>query len=296
MNNTYDVVGEYINYKTRTVTEIRENDKIDILLAKEVDTESKKKFLKMKKERDEFEKMIEEFCGSFYFYFYEKIDKYDLKESIKLRFLYLSTYIAYTERNLYLTYDNGIQIDRDGLKDLLKLQDREFKTTIKALVDAGLLTKSGKRWIINADIAYKGTLSREQKKQPYTRIFKDALRELYSICDTKQHKQLYYIFKLLPYINPKYNVVCANPSEENPDDIIPLNMKQICELVGYNPNQSVRLKTDLYKTRLYGTRVIVGVENENGMWFKVNPRVFYKGRSRDMDQLNELLTVDFKMD
>lgn len=294
--NTYEINRMLIGVDGDVIQYIRENDEVKVKTPKDIASEERIKYLKMKEDRDELGCLIASECGSFYFNFFkEGLDDMDIKESIKLRFLYLCTYTNYTEKGMYLVYDNAKKMDRGGIGDVLNLSDRELSSTITTLTKNNLIIKDGRYYMINKDITYRGTLSNSKTKQSHSRIFDKGLRELYDNCDAKQHKQLYYLFKLLPYVNLKYNAICQNPSEDIAEDVIPLKLSEICEVIGYNPKNSGRLKKDMYDLHLFGQYAILGIENKNGMWFKINPRVLYAGTGGHLEEFKTLLCTDFSI-
>lgn len=295
-HSTYDINRMIINIDGSVMQYIYENDKVEIKTPNDVASEERIKYLKMIEERDELSCLMASECGGFYFNFFKGglIDM-DIKESVKLRFLYLCTYTNYTEKGMYLVYDNGKKMDRGGIGDTLSLSDRELSSTITSLIKNKLIIKEGRYYMINRDVVYRGRISNGKIKESYSRIFDKGLRELYANCDAKQHKQLYYLFKLLPYVNLKYNAICQNPSENIADDVIPLKLSEICEIVGYNPKNSGRLKKDMYELHLFGQYAILGIENKNGMWFKINPRVLYAGTGSHLEEFKNLLCTDFSI-
>lgn len=295
-HNTYDINRILISADGSVMQYIYENDKVQIKTPKDLASEERIKYLNMIEERDELSCLIASECGSFYFNFFNGgLVDMDMKESVKLRFLYLCTYTNYTEKGMYLVYDNGKKMDRGGIGDVLNLSDRELSSTITSLVKNKLIIKEGRHYMINGDVAHRGKLSGNKIKQSYSRIFDNGLRELYDNCDAKQHKQLYYLFKLLPYVNLKYNAICQNPSENIAEDVIPLRLSEICEVVGYNSKNSGRLKKDMYELHLFGQYAILGIENKNGMWFKINPRVLYAGTGSHLEEFKTLLCTDFSI-
>lgn len=285
-----------IDTKGNVLKVIYENDIITVKTPKEVEAEKVHKYRQLRADRDEFAKLMEIECGNFYFNFFDGgLSTMDIKDSIKLRFLYLCTYVVYDEKGSYLAYDNGIKLSRDGLCELLGLSDRECTNTISALVKNNLLIKYDKYYIVNNDYVKRGKLNKNEDNSPHTRVFDNGLRELYKNCKATQHKQLYYLFKLLPYINLKYNAVCQNPSETIAEDVIPLTLTEMCEVVGYSTDKPTRFKKEMYGLQLFGQYAMLGIENKNGMWYKINPRVLYAGTSGHFEEFTKLICSDFSI-
>ena len=254
------------------------------------------KYKKMKDEKEGLACLINDECHSFYFNFFKRgLDDIDIKQSIKSRFLFLCTYANYTEKGGYLTYDNHVKIDKRGIKNLLGGSDHECNATIKTLMDNGLLYAEGKHFRIDDKYVKRGKLSRSENKEVHTRIFDEGLRALYNGCSQKQHKQLYYIFKLLPFVSLKFNVICENPTEEDEMSVVPLKMHQICDIVGYDKTSSKKLERELLKLQLFDEHSILGILTEDGTWYKVNPKVSYAGTNGCLDEFYKLLSTDFRI-
>lgn len=73
------------------------------------------------------------------------------------------------------------------------------------------------------------------------------MRKLYIMVQPSQHKHLGYLFKMLPYVNLEYNVLCHNPLESNLDDIQLMTVSEFCGAIGYDISNWHRLNK-IYKT------------------------------------------------
>lgn len=166
-------------------------------------------------------------------------------------------------------------MNRQNLMDVLLLKEREFRNTLSVLVDSKLLIKDDKHYKINTDCVSRGSLP--NKSSDYTRVFIDTIRELYVKCDPKNHKQLYYVFKLLPYINLQYNIPCTNVECEVLGDIVPLSLKDICEIVGYDKTSTSKLWNALRKFKIQENYVVCKHVVDDLEFICINPRLFYAG-------------------
>lgn len=296
MKNTYRVTKLITDIEGNVIDQVMENEKLIIKTPMQAKNEEHLKYKKMIDDRDELSEIISAECGSFYFNFFNGgLNSMDIKESIKLRFLYLCTYTNYSEKGQYLVYDNGKKMDRGGISDVLNLSDRELSVTITTLVKNNLLIKDGRYYMVDKDLMARGKLKPAQNKDYHTRVFDNGLRELYINCNAKQHKQLYYLFKLLPYVNLKYNAVCQNPTEDIVDNIIPLKLSEICEIVGYSIPNAKKFEKDMLKLQLFNQYAMLGIINGKGVWYKINPRILYSGTTSHLDELKALLSTDFSV-
>ena len=275
---------------------IFECDEIIVKEAKEVEAEQNSKNLKKKEEWDDFKQLINSKCGSFYFYFYnEGLMTLPIQESIKMRFLYLCTCMKYTKSGSYIESHNHKLMKRKHIEEVLGLSTSEFNKTMKVLLETGLIYQEGEHFLVNKNLIKRGDLTKIEVKKDYTRIFDDAIRELYKNCTTKQHKQLYYLFNLLPYVSMNFNAICQNPDAEFVEHIIPLKLSEICEVVGYNPKNSRRFEREMLQLQLFNQYAIVGVKCGSGIWYKINPRILYAGSKKYIDELLNLLSTDFSI-
>lgn len=294
---TYELDKIIMDAKTGVIIDATyENDQLNIKRSKDVESDKASEYRRRREEWEQLDKLMNEECGSFYFNFLDgELNNLPIKESIKARFLYLYTYTTYSDSGSYLVADNNVLMTKEVMMQKLNLSDREFRGALKTLLDTGLIIQNGDYYLANTHIAKRGGLTTREKKKSYTRMFDEGIRSLYENCKAAQHKQLYYLFKLLPYVNVKFNVVCANPTETIAEHVIPLNMKQICELATGNSQNANRIKKELYKLQVFNQYAMLGVENANGMWYKINPKVSYGGTGGHLNEFIELLGADFRI-
>lgn len=268
---------------TEVSTETGEVKQYEKNLYKPLETE---RCIDYSKKRDELSMIIDNEFGNYFFYFYDRMGEIDIPINIKARFLYLCTFVAYNgylvakwEKDMrYLT-----PLTRKDLENKLGLGDREFKTTIKTLVDCGLLISDDKYYKVNEDIIVRGET---KERVGYTRVFFNGVRELYEGCKPIQHKQLYYLFMVLPYINLQHNVLCSNIEEQMYQNVKILNMKDVCKIVGYDINNYSKLQKNLLKFKINNRDVLSITLRGDGSFIKINPAVYYAGtRVEDLKSL-----------
>lgn len=200
-----------------------------------------------------------------------------------IRFIVLATYQNYKG---CLTYSNGKEIKKKDLGKIWDVKDRKgINDTYNILKDCGYLyeTEEG-NLMINEDIVIKGVIKNkikelkdDNKSYTCTRLFVDNVREMYNRTESKQRKQLANLFKILPYINFKYNVFCSNPTETDKTKLRLLDWTDLAEICGYNVDNVSRLKKELMKLKIYGYDVIGELNRGSGKTIIVNPHVYYGG-------------------
>lgn len=214
----------------------------------------------------------------------------NLKPSTISRFLYLATYIDYNDReeNVLIKHGQNNKIEylsKKNIRILLNLSDSTFKRFYKEVKDKELLFEANDKIYLNPVYVNKGRSNFRNKD--YTRIYIDTTRELYDNCTSRQHKQLSYVYQLLPFLNYESNILCSNPEEKEIEKLNKLSFKDICQILGLSEDKKSMstLKKDLFK--FYITRddkkyyffsyVTIKQEKKSESYYVVNPMIIWKG-------------------
>lgn len=259
----HESTGEVVSY-TKGIYSKRGMDKL----------ENNKKLVLSQKELHLY--LRQEF-GNFYFYFYNKLDKYDIKPQYKLRFLYLASHLDYNNGSMIIRgeYNTKIRLNRQTMKDILMLKGAEFNNTVKVLSECDLLIKDGKYYDLNTDCSSKGNVPKNKKD--YTRVFIKTIRDLYGKCEPKNHKQLYYIFKILPFVNLQFNIPCHNTDCETMNLVEPMKLPDVCDAIGYDRSSSNKLWKLIRGFKINGDYVVCKHTIDDKEYIAINPRVYYAG-------------------
>lgn len=136
---------------------------------------------------------------------------------------------------------------------------------------------------LNAILFHRGRMKRKQCN-PYQQFYHDGVRKLYNVVSSRKHKQLGYIFLLLPFVNREYNLLCHNPYETDIDKVELMSIAEFCERIGYDVTHIDRLlkiydgilfDVDGRKER-FCTITYNGINRCNAK-ICVNPNIFYIG-------------------
>lgn len=263
------------------------------------DIQRNKEFADKRKSDDEFKKFIDETYGSFYFLFYKMIDK-GIKRQYIVRFLYLCSYMDYENNLLFgnASEEGRFMLEKD-LQEVLRIGATETRNTKKVLIENNLIEIDMNENIhITDKYCLKGTIPNNKKKACKVRIFENAIKELYEKSEPKEHKKIGLLIEMLPYINLKYNIICENPDCELMQEIIPINLTKLAELMGYgnNKNSTQKLKRGLFDITVNNELVIMINETAKGKFITVNPRVYYKGTcAEDVQYLANLFRISNKL-
>lgn len=208
-----------------------------------------------------------------------------------IRFMMLATCLTFGGK---LFDSNKNRVKKSSLKNIWATTSKNsINETYNLLMECGYIYETEEGYLmINEDIVVKGAIENfeELRKQDhsftYTRVFVDNLKDMFNNTEPKQRKQLANLFRVLPYINFRYNVFCANPAETDETKLKILNWKDLAELCGYNKTQVARFKKDLMNIQVYGYDVIGEFRRRSGIIIVVNPKVYYGG-----DDANELKDI-----
>lgn len=223
------------------------------------------------------------------------------------RLIYLSTYIDYNNRNENLLvkhtqYQVIEPLTRADIKSKLGLSDTVFKSFMSDMKKSNLLFEVDKKFYISNDYFNKGKIKDSQfKSKEYTRIYIDTTRLLYENCTNRQHKQLSYIYQLVPFMNYELNIICSNPSETDFYELDKLSLVRICELLGVSTKSEAmrKFRDEILKfyitvdKKKYFILSYAKIRNGYGIkdYFLINPQVVWGGK--DLDQVKNTIQVCF---
>lgn len=276
-----------INTKTGEVTEMLT---ITIPYGSKVRTpeqqeQAKKRaeFLKRREEKAYYKRLVGKELGHFYWIFADNAFS-DLTPQTVAKLVMLCTFLYYDD------------IFRKSLKTTIKKKDLQgiLNVSKKAVYD--FWNEVNEKYIVerdghlgiseNANI-FRGQLAKKQipEVRHFQKAYINAIRKLYRATDIRKHKQLGYIFKMIPYLNLEYNILCKDPFEQEIDSIMPLSIAELCQLINYNPTQSARLIKELQSLKFEHNHrqeyLLSYVDNgsdipQSKMIF-INPHILYNG-------------------
>ena len=251
--------------------------------------ELKAKRAKYLKERTEFEEYINNNFGSFYFNNYADLWRSLTKENSALafRFLYLCTYADY-DGFLRINGNDSIYMKIQDFKNVFNMSTGMISKLKNELLDKNLIFNVDNKLQVNLDYYTRGKLSKEDKKLS-VRTFDDGIRELYLKSKPTEHKKLGLMIPLLKYVNVHLNIICKNVNEEYAEYMNPLDMREICDVIGYDYEHANRLKEILTTTTVKGKPIIALMKHDNASFFVVNPALFYKGKN--IEKLKALIDL-----
>lgn len=228
--------------------------------------------------------------GAFTWFLYNRTDEIfpNLKQSNITRIMFIATYLNYDG---YLSFDNKRAniINKKNMNEVLKLSSKEFYRFYNEMIEQKIFLEKEDKIYLNKNIFTKGEIKRISTD--YTRICANGVRKLYEKVKPNQHKILGYIFKLLPYINYQYNIVCKNPFENEQDLVEPLTFQEVCKILAIQRQHSTKFRNDLLRftigqdTMIRFMMLLDRKTNKTVLHTFINPNVYYSGKDYKVVQL-----------
>ncbi|THK13759.1 hypothetical protein [Escherichia coli] len=212
-----------------------------------------------------------------------------------IRFIQLATYSTFGGK---LFDDNRNRIKKSSLSNIWDTTSRNsVNETYKLLIECGYIYETEEGYImISEDLIVKGAiedfkkLKKNDEDQTYTRLFTNNIQAMYEGTNPKSRKQLANLFKVLPYINFKHNVFCANPTETDPKELELYTWTDLARLCGYDEKKQIaRFKKDLWTLKVYGFDTIGEFKTQSGMAICINPKIYYSGDN--IEDVNRLYVM-----
>lgn len=261
------------------------------------DKQRKVRSIKKTKATNDFKELQKEYLGNFIFFIYEHMQELQkiLNDIELVKFIFIGTFV---HDNGALMLDNNITyINKKTMKQLLGLADKSFYKLFNKLINNKLLSINEDKIYINPNYVWKGSFIKykeltNKKIKNFTRIYIQTIRDLYMNTPVKSHKKIAIIYKLLPYINYEYNILCFNPDEKDGTKLEAMTIKDVLIILGYDKSHLARFKKDFYSQRYKEYYVFITIQKESEYLTSlivVNPIFFYKGIN--VENLNWLLTL-----
>lgn len=213
----------------------------------------------------------------------------NIKDQSLVRLIYLSTICDY----------DGILPPKSVIKKKLKLSDKYWSYFFKEMRSNNLILEDEETGALclNKDFFIKGSLKGMSDKRDCTRLFCNFIQDVYDACDNiKSINQISYLYKLIPFVNRRTNIVCYNPKEQDPEKVYPITLGEFCDMIGYSRKNARRLVSDLLSLKCNGQNLIgFFVTNLNQTSWKiiVNPHIYYGGQNDKIYKEQIALLTDY---
>lgn len=283
----YEYIADESTGKTmavrRSTGEISEAVNITVPYGSIIYTPESQEQYKERKEqerRNELRRLTGKPLGSFYFVPVSERFANIAPETVT-RLIYLNTFAGY-DNKLMLTKRTAMK--RKDLAGVLNVS----KSTVSRFwkeVSPAYITESDSGLIFSNNIIFKrGSIKTSKEYVQYQKFYINGIRTLYEATERSNHRQLGYLFKLLPFINLEYNMLCYNPLETAIEKIELISIADFCKMIGYDIAHLNKLMY-IYRSIQFeiGGRyerfcaiTYDGVNKNNAKIF-VNPHILYCG-------------------
>lgn len=216
-----------------------------------------------------------------------------------IRLIQLATYATFGGK---LFDNNRNEIKKSSLSKIwdVKNNRKSINETYNLLIECGYIYVTEDGYImISEELIVKGAIEdfKKLRKQDvdltYTRVFAQNVQDMYLGTEPKSRKQLANLFKILPFINFKFNVFCANPTETDETKLELYNWTDLARLCGYEEKKHLKdFKNSLWNLEIYSNDTIGEFRCKSGMAICVNPKIYYAGN--DIQDVANLYAM-FKM-
>lgn len=240
--------------------------------------EQYKEFLKQEEKRKLRQAALKE-LGDFYFLLVNDVF-IDVSPESAVRLTVLYTFLNY-DGDLMLTQRQPMR--KSDIAEVLHLSKATVFRFWKE-VSPRYIEEVDNKLVLKDNIAFRGRFTKEHKFKQHQQIYIDGVRSLYYATKSRRHKYLGNIFKLLPFINFEYNIICKNPFETNADKIEPLTISELCNEFSFEVSNfhrlidayySITFEVDDHKERF--TAFIYEGKDKSKMKVYVNPHILYVG-------------------
>lgn len=288
---------ENANVRNGRIYDLEGNDRSHLL---EVNLKTTERQIQALKAVDELTKHELE-NGGFVFAFFESCKTMaerfpTLSQSDMARLMFIGTYTGYVTGRL--EFDNGRKINKKDLEKLVNMSERKFRDFYKKLIAENIIREESDGIYMNPSVFYRGRLADSEydlRNYQQTRLFRKTVRELYQKYNNgRTIKQLAIVYAVLPFLNFKYNVVCYNPTESNEDNVKPMPLHVLAELLGYK--DKTKFKQALERIKLDGEPVFCLVPNPHDRRQRriiVNPRVVFAGPAETLTETLKAVKILF---
>lgn len=174
---------------------------------------------------------------------------------------------------------DGFIMSKRELKDRMKLNRARWSDFWNEVTQNNILYEKNSDVYVNQNMFCNGRIATTSN---YTRLFCEYIQQLYEQCNSADaHKQLSYLFKIIPFVNRRTNIVCFNPTEQNEENIQFMRLGDFCEALGYERKNAKRLARDLLKIRINNELAIgffVTDISEDKWIMVINPKLYFGGK------------------
>lgn len=247
---------------------------------------------KSKKKRDKREENIRIAkwtngnSGNFFWYLFQPCQNCSDKINNRLLvdILYLVSYMDYNTDRLVIGSKKKKPMSKTDVKRIIKGHKKDFSVFWSAVIRTGIIQEEQNDLVVTSNFS-RGSLNLNGRIA--VKIFVLPLRQLYEKSNVSDRSCLAYVFRLIPYTNIAYNVVCKNPLEKCYEKIEPLTLKEMCEALQVDVRNQTKIMRKLQSLSFIdknGTEkyvVKLALKSKKRKFMLINPQFFSGYMSAD---------------
>ncbi len=224
----------------------------------------------------------------------QKLD-FPISNQDVVRYMYLATFIDYNNR-LINPHPTTVKhrltpMKYEDLQNILKLSPPETERLIQSLLDNKLLTIKNDEYYISSKHFSKGKLSAyilSKEDNVCIKVFIKVFRELYQKTNSKSHKTLYHLIRLIPYLNRPFNCLSQDAFEDEFDKLKTMSITEYGSLEDMNITQTRKSLDSLKEINIDEgdkSECVIAMANvkhskDRNKTVFVNPHIFYSGKDK----------------
>lgn len=222
----------------------------------------------------EFKTLEKEHMGGFVYFMSDSLDElksiYNNGDLMRLFCL-----CSYLNSDGCLSFGNGVLIGKKKIKSILKENATCIKSFISKSFNNNILIEKGNKIYVNQKYFYVGMMRNYKEKtvnkDNKIKVYKEFIQNLYKELNPRSMLKFSIIFKLIPYVHFKYNIICSNPETTYIDDVIPLSINDIHKIF-YRSNNLHRFE-DFIVDSVCAEDHLFKIKDKTVL---VNPKMYYR--------------------
>ena len=210
------------------------------------------------------------------------------------KLVYLATYMDKNncichdgnwEREGNVSKRNPIPMTKEEIREVLGVNRKTFAGFLRECITKEAIIETDNGYFLSKKMfRFCDDTGINRHKVPMVKMFKHAIRYMYTHTDERSRKSLVHLYRLIPFINLTYNGLCSNPFETDKNEIEVLSLGIICDKLGIDRSHQKRFLDKLKSLRFIDKE---GVEcsvisyrwiyyDKDIFWVTINPQ-FYSG-------------------
>lgn len=185
----------------------------------------------------------------------------------------------------YVDYEGCLSVSGTPLKvaDMLEIlmlesKRRTFHAFMSKAIEHNILIKKDGNYFVNDRYHFKGKLRTKAVVKSFSKNVRQAYRD-------NIPEDLGLMYRLLPFVHLKTNVLCSNPKEQDPSKVETLKAKELADILGITPTEFSRRYR---RWKFAGEYVMIMWKKGDMKGFILNPYIIRRDATDPDDTLKTL--------